>query len=175
VQETLSAHRAFLTAAHAYPLPTFPGATQEVLLGNLLRKKLEVGPDEWVSKYGAGTLKNEVNGVNGLDAKQYVELWNSAAQSNAEFVDELKESDAWDSNFTMAEQEAGVEKVVTGLRRKLYDDDDDEEGEGDGDESMEDVMATATAKDKDIDTSLRPMQMETLLRFMSTGAQPPQR
>ncbi|OCL00793.1 uncharacterized protein K441DRAFT_650260, partial [Cenococcum geophilum 1.58] len=45
---TTETHSEFLRSAHAYPLPNFPGRTQEALLGALLRKKHEPKVEDWI-------------------------------------------------------------------------------------------------------------------------------
>lgn len=48
-----------------------------------------------------------------------MELWNWAGRA----ANELARQHEWGGDFTLAEREAGVENVVTGLRRKLIDSD----------------------------------------------------
>ncbi|OCL06434.1 hypothetical protein AOQ84DRAFT_355467 [Glonium stellatum] len=45
---TTETHSSFLRSAHAYPLPNFPGRTQDGLLSALLRKKHEPKVEDWV-------------------------------------------------------------------------------------------------------------------------------
>ncbi|KAI7140958.1 hypothetical protein KC352_g29486, partial [Hortaea werneckii] len=95
---------------------------------------------------------------------------------------EMLENDAFGSLFTMAEQEDGIENVKTGLRRKLFEDDSDEEEDDDGEEKGDMKMdedrppeKLAPPPEPGVDPSLPPMRLETVLRFITTGALPPQR
>src|SRR5947207_2205118 len=50
VSEHMKRHADLFNATVAYPLPNFPGRTQEELLGQLLRKKLEPKVEDWVQQ-----------------------------------------------------------------------------------------------------------------------------
>lgn len=60
----------------------------------------------------------------------HMELWNWAGRA----ANELARQHEWGGDFTLAEREAGVENVVTGLRRKLVES-DSEEGSSESDEN----------------------------------------
>ncbi|KAK3071656.1 mediator of RNA polymerase II transcription subunit 8 [Teratosphaeriaceae sp. CCFEE 6253] len=187
VQATLDEHRDFLTSLHAYPLPSYPGHTHEGLLQNLLRKRLDIAPEGWVAKYSKPRAKQDADGdevIGGLDDGDYLDLWSSAAATSKTFWSkELRESQEWDDDYTIAEREAGIEGVKTGLKLARDsgiqpDGSGEEDDDGDEDEKMEDAMPSQRAHatpEPGIDTSLRPMPMETLLRFMTTGALPSRR
>ena len=127
---------------------------------------------EYTEDYGA-----VVNGAgSGLGSGVLKELWNSAAPMSQGIVGPMLEDDGeFGDDFTIAEREMGVENVVTGLRRKLdgesENEDQDDEVEGD---KMEDVMPTANRKEKEqeegVDSSLPPIPLDGLLRFMTTAA-----
>lgn len=178
--ETFNAHRQFLKEAHAYPLTSFPGHTQEGLLGQLLRKKLEPGVEDWIEEYTTKGVDGQqrVNGApsEGLSRNELRELWNSAAPTSQGIVGPMLEEDGeFGDDFTIAEREEGVENVITGLRRKLDGESDDEDDE-DGDEKMEDVIPSAKVAAEEeggVDTSLPPLPLDSVLRFMTTGARPP--
>ena len=185
--ETCNGHRQFLKEAHAYPLPSFPGHADEKVntLGQLLRKKLDPNSEEWVDEY---TVKAEKNGTGvneaagGMSKEELKDLWNWAGPTSNGIVGPMLEEDGeLEDDFTNKEREEGVENVVTGLKRKLGGEGEGErEGEGDGkdeddeeDEMMEDVMPAAKAPAVDepgIDPSLPPLPLESVLRFISTGA-----
>ena len=175
--DTFNGHRQFLQEAHAYPLTNFPGHTQENLLGQLLRKKLEPGVEDWVDVH---TTKVDDAPVNGLGRDEMKELWNWAAPASAGIVGPmLEEGGEFEDDFTIAEREAGVETVVTGLERRL--DGDEEEDEGDEDDEydeegdkMEDVMPSVKKDDgeKGIDPTLPAMPVDSVLRFTTTGVIP---
>lgn len=185
--------QAFFKAAHAYPLPSFPGHEKEGMLGMLLRKKLDPKTEEWVGRYEKvrprqasgendkeGNEDMDVRVGRGLGEEEMRELWEYAGPAENAIVREMLEDGAFGSLFTLEEQERGIEGVQTGLRRKLFEDDSDEEDEdedGDSDVKMEDsapVKPTA-ASEPGVDASSPPMRLETLLRFTTTGLLPPQR
>ena len=166
-------------------MTNFPGHTQENLLGQLLRKKLDPRVEDWIEGYTSPLERDnggqEVNGaeaaVSGLSSEELKELWNWAGPTSNGIVGPMLEEDGeFGDDFTISEREAGVENVVTGLRRKLdgESDEEDEEEDGEGDK-MEDVMPSAAKSSDDedeegVDTSLPPVPLEKVLRFISTGA-----
>ena len=144
----------------------------------LLRKKLEPEVEGWVEGYttkfedgdggaGGGSAKDA-----GVDLKQ---LWNWAGPTSFGIVSPMME-ESFDDDYTIKERADGVEKVVTGLKRKLDGDDSDEEAEdGEADAKMEDVMPSAKKdeeQEKGVDTSLPAVPIDGVLRFMSTGVMP---
>ncbi|KAK3675210.1 mediator of RNA polymerase II transcription subunit 8 [Recurvomyces mirabilis] len=182
IQQALNEHRDFLTAAHAYPTSAFPGQTQEGLLGNLLRKKLEPIPEDWVARY---SIQPKQQDEGGLAVQEFPGLWDWAAQSNHECLEQFQISDAFEDDYTIAEREGGVENVVTGLRRKLGEDESDsEDGDDDVNMSVDEERPKADGMEKEvaivvvekgIDPTLAPMKLENLLRFMTTGVMPAQK
>ena len=58
-------------------------------------------------------------GEGGKRFEAQMELWNWAGRA----ANELARQHEWGGDFTLAEREAGVENVVTGLTRKLIDSD----------------------------------------------------
>ena len=66
-----------LSAIAAYPLPAYPGREEEGLLSQLLRKKLEVGVEEWVQD-GRETGEQVLLGPEkGIGAGEEAEAWRS--------------------------------------------------------------------------------------------------
>jgi mediator of RNA polymerase II transcription subunit 8 len=152
------------------------------MLGQLLRKKLDPSVEDWIRENTTRTQAgSQVNGAEshdgGLRNEDLRELWSWAATTSNSIVTPLYEDGTLDDTFTIAEREAGVENVVTGLNRNLdrdseEDEDDDEELEED---KMEDVMPNVDAADKQeegIDPSLPPMPLDSVLRFITTGTVP---
>lgn len=180
-QEALDEFQAFFKAAHAYPLPSYPGLEKEMMLGMLLRKKLDPKTEDWVSQYSKPKLDGETEKT-GLSEDDTRELWNAAGPTANGMLREMLDDGSFESAFTLAEQEDGIENVNTGLRRKLFDEseEEDENEDEEGDEKMTEDKAPAKPTpapvvEAGIDTSLPPMRLETLLRFTTTGALPPQR
>lgn len=76
--------------------------------------------------------------------------------------------EAFQDDFTLAEQKDGIENVVTGLKRKLWEEDSDEEGDNDKMEDIKPVDANAAELDG-IQPSQEPSAIERILRVMSSG------
>jgi len=89
----------------------------------------------------------------------------------------LEDDGAFEDDFTIAEREAGIDSVVTGLRRKL-DEGEGGDGDEDGDESMamEDVVPNANGESNAVeagtDPALPAIPLDGMLRFMSNGVLP---
>ena len=181
--ETFAAHAQFLKEAHAYPLTSFPGPSQEHMLGQLLRKKLDPSVEDWIRENTTKTQAvPQVNGVEnhdgGLQNEELRDLWKWAASTSNSIVRPLYEDDGpFNDDYTIAEREVGVENVVTGLKRNLDKDSEDDEGDDDElyEDGMEDVMPNAAADAKGeegLDPSLPPMALDSVLRFITTGTVP---
>jgi len=125
VQDTLEKHREFLTSLHAYPLPNFPGHTHEALLQNLLRKKLDIAPEDWVAQYSKpGPQHNaesarEIRGDGTSDTADYEGLWSSVAKESVPSARTFVKDGAFSDAYTIAEREAGVATMTTGLKRDV--------------------------------------------------------
>lgn len=176
VSQHLSTHHDLFASIAVYPLPEFPGSTQENLLGQLLRKKLEPNVEDWVEQ-GRKTATEVREGQKGLTEEGLVELWDWAGRA----ANEEARKREWGDDFTLEEREMGVENVITGLRRKLDQDDeesDEEEEEGEGEKDVSDKMdidqkpGPAESEPKPFQTNRPPLPMDDILRFMSTGAEP---
>ena len=186
---TINAAQPLLTAAHAYPLPSFPGRTQEHSLVMLMRKKLQPPVEDWIDqgarngqqlpgpKLSNGTANGETKALN---YEQMEELWNWAGPEGNRIAREIGD-DAFADVFTLAEQEDGIENVVTGLRRKFWESDDEDEDEADESkpEAMDvDVPDTRpeVVKRMDragVDESKPMLPLEMILKFTNTGQLPP--
>ncbi|GAM89381.1 hypothetical protein ANO11243_074180 [Dothideomycetidae sp. 11243] len=194
LHSTLNAAQPLLRAAHAYPLPSYPGRTQEHSLIMLMRKKLQPGVEDWIEDgarkgaqiQGAESTKLANGTANGtsktLGHQDLEELWNWAGPEGNRIARDIGD-DAFADVFTLAEQEAGIEDVVTGLRRKFWEsDDEDEDMDGDaaGKEEAMEVDAPDTRPDivkqmdrAGIDESKAMLPLEMILRFTNTGTLPP--
>lgn len=134
----------------------------------------------------------------GLQVVQLDELWNWAGPEANRIA---REDIVWDDVFTIAETESGIENVVTGLRRRLWESEgeesDDEESRGGKGKKKEDPMdldrddddakemdkainpalaaldnATRIMMTRGIDGTRAPLPLEAILRYQLTG-QPP--
>ncbi|KAF2224453.1 mediator complex, subunit Med8 [Elsinoe ampelina] len=190
---TLSSAQPLLTAAHAYPLPSYPARTQEHSLLMLMRKKLQPPVEDWIeegakrgSQISGSDGDKQVNGTtNGvhktLKQDELDDLWAWAGQAANGIAREIGD-DAFADVFTLAEHEDGIENVVTGLRRQFWESDsEDEEEGGEGKKTDEmDVDEVDTRPDiikrmdrPGIDKSRPPLSLETILKFTNTGQMPP--
>ncbi|KAJ5201902.1 uncharacterized protein N7498_006565 [Penicillium cinerascens] len=155
VSEHLSDHRDLLSSLVAYPGPDYPGRTQASTLEQLLRTKLDPRVEDWVARgRAAGTEPPALDASNlnpsavaaaaqaqkPLSEAELAELWEWAP---IEANQEARRRN-WGGNFTLEEREAGIQNVVTGLKRQLEDDegseDEEEEEEEEAEESGEDEM-----------------------------------
>lgn len=166
VQLLLSQHQQFFASAHSYPLPNFPGHTQEGLLIELMRKKLEPRAESWIDRYTESEAGQKKGPLSDQDVR---ELWNWAGPTSNSVVRQLIEDGAFDDDYTLAEREDGVENVVTGLKRNLDADEEDEGEDKDEHENdkMEDVRPNGPRLD--MDPTLPPLPLESWLRFISTA------
>jgi len=195
LQNIFEANRGFLTAAHPYPHASFP-VTAEPVLQQLLRKKAEPAVEAWIEENTnpAKVAKWDTAADMGLQEDEQRELWAYASPVEKARNQYMDVTEVWKADYSLAEKRAGLNKVVTGLRRKLnkyyLDDDDDdddeneereEDGEDDEDEDMEmeeDVMPAAKPPSdpfgdvKGVDTSKPALPIEAWLKFMSTMALP---
>ena len=188
LQTIFDANRGFLTAAHPYPHASFPGHSHEIVLQQLLRKKAEPTVEDWVddNTHPSKVAKWDNGRDTGLGDDEQAELWAFAKPTSTQSAGYMYSSGAFDYEYTLAEKAAGVEKVITGLRRKLnkYMDEDEEDDEDeDEDEEMEDgvpedVMPAAKPPNdpfgdiKGIDKSKPALPIDAWLKFMSVMAMP---
>ncbi|KAI5272624.1 hypothetical protein E4T47_04138 [Aureobasidium subglaciale] len=204
LHHTLINAQPLLAGAHVYPLPSYPGRTQEDLLTQLLRKKLQPQVEDWIANgvRHAAIVNQDPAQTNGTSSNvlepgpspqqtmttaQLADLWNWAGPEGNRVARDMG-SDAFDDVFTLEEHESGIENVVTGLRRKLWDSDDEDEdeegvGEGkntDGKQNDMDIDTVDTVPDHvrrlqrhNVDPSKPPMTIEHILRFALTAREPP--
>lgn len=165
------------------------------MLGQLLRKKLQPPVEDWIEegvKLAAsfeeqGVNGNHVNGTTngahtGLSINELENLWEWAGPEGNRIARELG-GDAFDDVFTLAEQEDGIENVVTGLRRKFFESDDEGEEDSDGKAKQEEEMEIDAVDRRPelvkamyrpgIDETKPMMPLEDILRFVSQGRMPP--
>ena len=131
-----------------FPLPQFPGRTQENLLQQMLRTKLEPSVSDWVER-GQNIAPTAVKATSqGLSNTDLDELWESVPQLGQDLLKKQK----FGFDYTIAEKEIGVENVKTGLKRELAvppDDDEEEVDESEEeDEDEEEAVDDDEAGDK---------------------------
>ncbi|CAG8153071.1 unnamed protein product [Penicillium nalgiovense] len=192
VSDQLSDQRDLLSNLVAYPGPEYPGRTQANTLEQLLRTKLDPRVEDWVARGRAAGTESATTPSNFSDPDtahkpltdaQLAELWEWAP---LEANQEARRRN-WGGNFTLEEREAGIENVVTGLRRQLEDDDDDgeEESEGEGEEGDGEEMDVVGVHRKpgaaEFEYNIAPhhphpvqpfVPLDLILRYMTTGRMP---
>ncbi|PMD29446.1 hypothetical protein L207DRAFT_445411 [Hyaloscypha variabilis F] len=130
----LNTHAELLSKTVVYPSTNYPGRTQEGLLGQLLRKKLEPHVETWVEE--GRDLQGQLNTGETEEA-----LLSWAKDWSSERISTYAAEEAGE-DYTVAEREMGIENVRTGLRRKLEESDSEEEDE---DDEMEDAGVQVTS------------------------------
>ncbi|TVY25652.1 Mediator of RNA polymerase II transcription subunit [Lachnellula hyalina] len=179
--ETLTTHLSKnadqLNRTVVYPSTNYPGRTQEALLGQLLRKKLEPSVEGWVAEGRA--IQDEAEQKGGDEE----ELWDWARSWLGPRLQKYAMQESSD-NYTAEERAGGIESVNTGLRRKLednhHDSDEEDEEDEDEDDEMEDVTTdTKGAGSRDgqfgmgevmRDPAGKARSEDDILRFAMSGA-----
>ncbi|CEJ55503.1 hypothetical protein PMG11_01756 [Penicillium brasilianum] len=197
VTEHLSDHRDLLSSIVAYPGPEYPGRTQEAMLQQLLRTKLDPRVDDWVARgRAAGTESSQ----SALDSSRTIPNPSAAANTTTKQLSEAELKELWEwapieanqearqrnwgGNYTLEEREAGIQNVVTGLRRQLEDDDaseDEEEDEEDDGEDEMDIVGVHRKSGGGFEFDIAPhhthavhpvVPLDQILRYMTTGHMP---
>ncbi|ETN38429.1 uncharacterized protein HMPREF1541_06464 [Cyphellophora europaea CBS 101466] len=157
------------------PNPQFPIHTQYMIAEHLLQTNTPLPVQEWIEsgkEYAREAVQEEL--LSDFDRRK---IWYDAPRAALAQARKQK----WGADYTLAEVQAGIETIETGLRRKLVepplDDDDDEEfedeeeeGEEEDSESMEvDPITNAgtTTTTADVSASVPPMSLDVMMRFMS--------
>ena len=148
-----------------HPSTNYPGRTQENVLTQLLRKKLEPDVEELVAE-GRETAKLATpEGVAELQG-----IWDELREWTHGRIAAYVRDEAGDI-YTKGEREAGIDKVRTGLRKALDEEsDEEEEEEEEDDEGGEDIdVDIDDADDKKSQQTARGPEPETLLWFATRG------
>lgn len=182
----LSEHQQLLQSTVVHPLPQFPVRTQEAILQTLLRTKAEPNIEEWVEQ-GRDFIKDQSNtSATKLSDNDRKELWQWAP--NAANSEARKQK--WGADYTLEEKLAGIETVVTGLKRELLpppDDEGDDEDEEEDEDEYEDEEEEAEPDKMDVVDQPKPntesnvaggiglsapttqMPLESIHKFMTVG------
>ncbi|KAJ5895172.1 hypothetical protein N7495_006863 [Penicillium taxi] len=191
VSEHLSDHRDLFSSVVAYPGPDFPGRTHANALEQLLRTKLDPRVEDWVARgREAGTAPSQSTtnpgaspGNGPLSEADLAKLWEWAP---LEANQEARRRN-WGGDFTLEEREAGIENVITGLKRQLEDDegseDDDEEEDDDEGEDQMDIVGVhrKSGGGAGLEFDIAPrhahvaepvVPLSEILRYMMTGKMP---
>jgi len=155
-----------------------------------MRKKLQPPVEDWIeegvnqgnsldrsldqiSEHSQQRNQNKI-----LNGKELTSLWDWAGPEGNRIAREIGE-EAFSDVFTLAEQEQGIENVVTGLRRKFWEDEDEKEASGNTDGQELDTMdidrsdtrqlSLSRIDEVDIDQTKPPQSLESMLKFTNTG------
>ncbi|KAF2172160.1 hypothetical protein M409DRAFT_17400 [Zasmidium cellare ATCC 36951] len=173
LSDTLNSQRELFSTLHAYPTSTFPAYDpgRQELLYSLLYKKLDLRAEEWIDESLKDTTEQNGTGQSdGLASDQMEELWSWAGGSLRKFLEPWDEEGRFEDNFTVAEREAGVENVVTGIKRDLDPDPDEEANQVEiQKEKALKLEETEGPMPSGYDPSKPAMPLESLLRFATTG------
>lgn len=154
VLDSLSENSDILTRMAIHPSTNYPGRTQENVLTQLLRKKLEPDVEELVAD-GRDTARLATPA--GIEDLQ--DIWHELREWTHGRIAEYVRDEAGDV-YTAEERAAGTESVRTGLRRDVEDEDesDDEEDDNGGGEGESAAAQLA-----------RGPEPETMLWFAARG------
>ncbi|KAF4440819.1 Mediator of RNA polymerase II transcription subunit 8 [Fusarium austroafricanum] len=140
------------------PSTNYPGRTQENVLLQLLRKKLEPDIEEFVNQ-GRETARLATPA--GLEALETI--WRELRAWLSERIGYFAANENNDP-YTAEERATGIKNVRTGLRKGIEDDEDDEDEEGDEEDEEEEPEKTEAPAVK-----IRGAEPETLLWFAARG------
>ncbi|KAK0101296.1 mediator of RNA polymerase II transcription subunit 8 [Cadophora gregata] len=180
----MSKNAELLNKTVVYPSTNYPGRTQEGILTELLRKKLEPGVETWVDEARAtqaSVAETKTNEKDETELLEWVRAW-----IGPRIIRYIKKDQG---NYTLEERKLGRENVNTGLRREFPEEDepdeedDEEEEDDDDDEEMEDVGVAVTSvrrssvgevefglsEVKKVDPNAKMRNIEDILRFATTG------
>ncbi|KAH7133268.1 mediator of RNA polymerase II transcription complex subunit 8-domain-containing protein [Dactylonectria estremocensis] len=154
VLDSLSENSDILTRMAIHPSTNYPGRTQENVLTQLLRKKLEPDVEELVAE-GRDTARLATPA--GIEDLQ--DIWHELREWTHGRIAAYVRDEAGDV-YTAEERAAGTEGVRTGLRRDVEDEDesDDEEDDNAGGEGESAAAQLA-----------RGPEPETMLWFAARG------
>lgn len=168
ITDHLTAHNELFEKTVVYPSTNFPGRTQENLLGQLLRKKLEPGVESWVEEGRATQVAMDETG-------DLTETWQSAKDFIGERIARAAVAHRREA-YTEQERELGIENVNTGLTKPMKMGDDDESGsDEDEDEDMADEGQDEGSKRKEPEKKAfdgPARSLDDIARFMATGLTP---
>ncbi|RDA95499.1 hypothetical protein CP533_5452 [Ophiocordyceps camponoti-saundersi (nom. inval.)] len=157
VLDNLSENADLFSRMAIHPATNYPGRTQEGVLTQLLRKKLEPDVEELVAagREAAAALVTP----EGILALQ--DIWDELRQWTHDRIATYVRDEAG-KVFTAEERVEGVDKVRTGLKRALEEESDDDD-ENDDDDDAEDEDGADKSKPP------RGPELETLLWFREHG------
>ncbi len=161
----LAKHQTLLASTVVFPLPQFPGRTQENILQQMLRTKLEPSVSDWIERGQNIAPTASKSTPEGLSNADLDELWEGVPQLGQDLLKRQK----FGFDYTIAEKEMGVENVKTGLKRELIvppEDEEEEVDEYDEEEGEED-----DEEEEAVDEDRKGDEMDVIeVRRKSSGA-----
>ncbi|KJZ77522.1 hypothetical protein HIM_03246 [Hirsutella minnesotensis 3608] len=161
VLDNLSENSELFARMAIHPSTNYPGRTQENILTQLLRKKLEPDVEELVIDGRETARLATPEGIAELQ-----DIWDELRQWTQRRIAEYVRDEA-DDVYTKEERAMGTENVRTGLRRGLEESDDEEDEEDDADDA-EDGTGGVEGKRGNQQAAQGP-EPETLLWFAARG------
>lgn len=158
--DSLSENSELFARMAIHPSPNFPGRSQETILTQLLRKKLEPDVEELVA-VGRETARLATP----AGVAQLADIWDELRRWTHQRIADYVRDEANDV-YTAEERALGIDRVRTGLRRDLEDEseeedeDEEEDDDGDGDVDMDQDRVEKRRKP----TKERERREEALLR-----------
>jgi mediator of RNA polymerase II transcription subunit 8 len=163
VLDSINENSELFTRMAIHPSTNYPGRTQENILLQLLRKKLEPDVEELVNQ-GRETAKLATpEGIAQLQG-----IWDELRAWTHGRIAEYVRDEASDV-YTKEERAIGVENVRTGLRKDLEEESDDEEDEDEDDEGEDGAGGEVGGPGQAGLQPPRGLEPETLLWFASRG------
>ncbi|KAL8756585.1 MAG: hypothetical protein Q9184_004453 [Pyrenodesmia sp. 2 TL-2023] len=183
LQTHLSTHSALFASVAVFPLPQFPGREQEAMLAQMLRKKLEMGVEEWVQRGWEGGRKlvaeSDREGVVGGGRRMRKEDWTGQGDDE-EDGDGDGDGDGGGEKMGLWKwamlRSNGDARAMVEAREEEEEEEEggEEEGESGGmkvEEGGED-SGEGTGGQEGKGEGAEPLEMGQVLRFMSTGVEP---
>lgn len=159
--DSLSENSELFTRIAIHPSTNYPGRTQENVLTQLLRKKLEPDVEELVADGRETARLATPEGVEELQG-----IWDELRAWTQSRIAEYVRDEAGDA-YTKEERETGTDSVRTGLRRDIEDEEEDEDDEDEDEEESVQNGGAAHGMANKAPLPPRGPEVETLLWFMS--------
>jgi hypothetical protein len=179
-------NRELLSKIIAVPAVNFPIHTRYMVAEHLLATGVSLPVQEWLESgedYAREAERDEI-----LSDYERRRLWFDALNITGTVGRKQK----WGADYTLAEVQAGVDSISTGLERELVvpdidEEDYEEEFEDEGEEEAGDEGNDDDGEAMDIDrpnaanaergvvdpsSAIPPMTMDVLMRYMSTAKDP---
>ena len=167
LSNTINDNNALLSRLAVFPQPDFPARTQDGLLEQLLRTKKQPDTEDWIEQGIRNSQDLRVKGGQQLSQAELESLWNWSPGALKEELSRYLPT--FGTNFTLEEREAGIENVVTGLKRDLTASESDDE---DSDEDVMDEDPLPVTTKPEVKATGPASDVNQVLKFLTTGILP---